>query len=327
MLPAGEDLADPVAPSVSQSRDRDVHLHPVRTLPEAPVEADVDLMDARTLLVLTLGSGLVAVGLTAIGQGHGGPSVALAAVGALVLALVLRPGRRPPVLGPPGRDAGYAVATLSAATAMAVMGITVVSVPVYLGTRLDLGPGLIGVATLALALGMTTFAPLAGRISARVGTRTTLAGGLVAITLVAPTLGIIEARGEDTSVLPVLLGVLFGVGCGIATVQSMAALVLLDVPGRSGTSMGGAQHGPLHRAVPRVRVAGALAPPRPATPHPPRQRGGRPRPARRARPRDPREGPGQASGCSVGKTRPDISMTRCRAGLRSSDRQARLAYV
>lgn len=182
--------------------------------------------------------GLVAVGLTAIGQGHGGPSVALAAVGALVLALVLRPGRRPPVLGPPGRDAGYAVATLSAATAMAVMGITVVSVPVYLGTRLDLGPGLIGVATLALALGMTTFAPLAGRISARVGTRTTLAGGLVAITLVAPTLGIIEARGEDTSVLPVLLGVLFGVGCGIATVQSMAALVLLDVPGRSGTSMG-----------------------------------------------------------------------------------------
>lgn len=210
----------------------------IRTLPEAPVESDVDLMDLRSLLVLTLGSGLVAVGLTAIGQGYSGPALVLTAVGALVLVLVLRPGRRPPVLGPVGRDPGYAVATLSAAAAMAAMGITVVSVPVYLGTRLDLGPGLIGVATLALALGMMTFAPIAGRIAGRAGTRATLAGGLLAITLVAPTLGVIEGRGEDISVLPLLLVVLFGVGCGIATVQSMAALVLLDVPGRSGTSMG-----------------------------------------------------------------------------------------
>lgn len=210
----------------------------IRSLPEAPVEADIDLMDVRTLLVLTVGGGLVAVGLTAMGQGSGSSALIVTAIGAIVLMLVLRPRRTPPVLGAAGRDPGFGVATLSAAAAMAAMGVTVVSVPVYLGTRLDLGPGLIGVATFALALGMMTFAPMAARLSARVGTRTTLAGGLVAITLIAPTLGIIETRGEDISVLPFIIGALFCVGCGIATVQSMAALVLLDVPGRSGTSMG-----------------------------------------------------------------------------------------
>ncbi len=210
----------------------------IRTLPEAPTDTAVEPIDMGGLLVLTVGSGLLAVGLTAIGQGHVGPSIAISAVGALVLVHVLRPGRRPPVLGPVGRDPGYAVATLSAAAAMAAMGITVVSVPVYLGTRLDLGPGLIGVSTLALALGMTTFAPVAGRIAGRAGTRTTLAGGLLALTLVAPALGIIEGRGEDISVLPLLLVVLFAVGSGIATIQSMAALMLLDVPGRTGTAMG-----------------------------------------------------------------------------------------
>lgn len=210
----------------------------VRTLPEVAAETDAVLVDTGALVVLTVGGGLLAVGLTAIGQGYASPSVAVTALGALVLAVVLRPGRRPPVLGPVGRDPGYAVATLSAAAAMATLGITVVSVPVYLGTRLGLGPGLIGLSTLALALGMTTFAPIAGRVAGRVGTRSTLAGGLLSITLIAPVLGVVEGRGEDTSILPALLVVLLAIGCGIATIQSMSALVLLDVPGRSGTSMG-----------------------------------------------------------------------------------------
>ena len=47
-----------------------------------------------------------------------------------------------------------------------------------------------------------------------------------------------EAWITTVSALAVLLVLLFGVGCGIATVQSMAAVALLDVAGGSGSAMG-----------------------------------------------------------------------------------------
>lgn len=209
-----------------------------RTLPTQHSAPTVALMDLRALTALTVGAGLLAVGLTGIGQGQVGPSAVLTGVSVIVLATVLRPGRNPAVLGAVGRDPAYAVSTLCAATAMATMGVTLVSVPVYLGTTLHLTPGVIGASTIALAIGMTTFAPVAGRISGRVGVRRTLAGGLVLIVLTTTGLGLAEGRGQDTSILPVLLVLLFGIGCAIATVQSMSAMSLLDVAGGSGSAMG-----------------------------------------------------------------------------------------
>ncbi|MFJ6132977.1 MFS transporter [Janibacter terrae] len=210
----------------------------LRSLPHDRPTPTVALMDMRALVALTVGAGLLAVGLTGMGQGWPGASAALTAVAVTLLAVVLRPGRRPPVLGEVGRDPAYAVTTLAASAAMATMGITLVSVPVYMGTVLALGPGVIGASTLTLAVGMVTFAPVAGRIAGRVGTSRTLAGGLVLIIAATTGLGVAEAWITTVSALAVLLVLLFGVGCGIATVQSMAAVALLDVAGGSGSAMG-----------------------------------------------------------------------------------------
>ena len=209
--------------------------HALPPEPSAPVVA---LMDLRALTTLTVGAGLLAVGLTGIGQGMVAPSAALTGIAVVVLATVLRPGRSPAVLGAIGRDPQYAVATLSAATAMATMGVTLVSVPVYLGTTLGLDPATIGASTVALAVGMTAFAPVAGRVAGRIGTLRTLSGGLLFIIATTVGLGNAEGRGQDTSILPLLLILLFGIGCAIATVQSMAAVALLDVAGGSGSAMG-----------------------------------------------------------------------------------------
>ncbi|KRE39363.1 hypothetical protein ASG73_03285 [Janibacter sp. Soil728] len=210
----------------------------LRSLPEASASPAVALMDVRALIGLTVGSGLLAVGLTGMGQGRPGPAAILTAVAVVLLALVLRPGRRPPVLGDIGRDPGYAVTTMAAAASMAAMGITLVSVPVYMGTVLDLGPGVIGASTLTMAIGMVSFAPLAGRIAGRVGTRRTLACGLLLIAMTTTGLALAESQVTTVSGLPVILALLYGVGCGIATVQSMAAVALLEVAGSSGSAMG-----------------------------------------------------------------------------------------
>lgn len=207
-----------------------------RQLPEAPAVGAP--MDPVALVLLSLGAGLLAVGLTGAGQGWTGPSLLLTAAGVLLLVLVLRPGRRPSVLGAVGRDPEYAVATLGAAAAMAGMGITLVSVPVYLGRTLGLGPGLIGLSTLAIAGGMTTFSPVAGWLAGRLGTRRTLAAGLLGLGVGALVLGVVEGRGQGPEALGPVLVVLVLIGCGIATVQSMSAVLLLGVPGISGSAMG-----------------------------------------------------------------------------------------
>lgn len=210
----------------------------LRTLPEAEVAPGATLMDMRALIGLTLGAGLLAIGLTGIGQGQVGPSAALTGMAVVVVATVLRPGRHPAVLGAVGRDPDYAITTLSAATAMAAMGITLVSVPVYLGTALDLEPGTIGGSTVALAVGMVTFAPVAARVAGRIGTMRTLASGLLLIVMTTTALGLAEGHGDDISILPLLLVLLFAIGCAIATVQSMSAVALLDVAGTSGSAIG-----------------------------------------------------------------------------------------
>lgn len=210
----------------------------VHSLPEAVVDPRATSLDLRALGSLTLGAGLLAIGLTGIGQGLFVPSATLTVLATVVLAAVLRPGRRPSVLGPLGRTPTFTVATLSAGTAMAVMGVTMVSVPVYLGSEFGLSPGVIGASTTALAFGMISFAPVAGRMAERLGTRRTLGAGLMVLILVTIALGLVEGSGEDVLVLPTLIALLFGVGCGIATVQSMAAALLLDVAGGSAAAMG-----------------------------------------------------------------------------------------
>lgn len=207
-----------------------------RTLPEAPTQSAP--RGVSVLVGLSVGAGLVAIGLTGVGQGWILPAGALTTVGAILLGFLLRPWRRPPVLGEAARHPAFGVGTLTAGTAMGAMGITLVSVPVYLGTRIGLGPGPIGLATLALALGMMTFPPVIARVAARQGVPRTLSLGLLMLLVAAPGIGLVEALGHGPTVLAGLIPLLTLMGAGIAAVQSMSALVIVEVPGRSGWAMG-----------------------------------------------------------------------------------------
>lgn len=208
----------------------------LRSLPEARIPAA--RLDTRALLALSLGAGLLALGLTGLGQVPSWPFALVTLVGVGILARTLRPRRTPPVLGDATGDHVFTAATVCAAAGMAAMGVTMVSVPIYLGTELGLGPGLIGLATLSVAVSMAGFSPFAGHVAGRVGTTRTLAGGLTVLVVAPLLLGAVEHRGDDTRVLLPLVLVLLVIGSGISTVQGMSALLAFGGAARSGSAIG-----------------------------------------------------------------------------------------
>ncbi|WP_201464991.1 MFS transporter [Janibacter melonis] len=185
---------------------------------------------------LVAGAGLLVVGMTWAGQGGApGPSAALVGAGLALLGWALRPRRpRGHLLGRGVlRDPAYLVSTAAAAAGMAAMGITLVSVPLYLGRDVGLTAGAIGAVTAAVAVGMVLFAPVAARVARRVGAGTTLAGGLVALVVVPLAVATLEGVATGPGVVLPLAALLLLLGCAIATVQSMAAVVLLGSVGAS----------------------------------------------------------------------------------------------
>ncbi len=185
---------------------------------------------------LVAGAGLLVVGMTWAGQGGApGPSAALVGAGLALLGWALRPRRpRGHLLGRGVlRDPAYLVSTAAAAAGMAAMGITLVSVPLYLGRDVGLTAGAIGAVTAAVAVGMVLFAPVAARVARRVGAGPTLAGGLVALVVVPLAVATLEGVATGPGVVLPLAALLLLLGCAIATVQSMAAVVLLGSVGAS----------------------------------------------------------------------------------------------
>lgn len=194
---------------------------------------------------LVAGAGALVTGVTWFGQGGSllGSGL-LVTVGLLVLAWALRPRRGGTPLIPPGvlGDPRYIVGTAAASTGMAVMGITMVSVPLFLGRQVGLTAGVIGVTTFAVAAGMVLFGPIAVRIAGRAGSGRTLGGGLVVLIAAPLLLGWLETTDQSPAVVTPMLGVLLLVGCGIATVQSMSAIVMLGSEGGSGGLSLGVHH-------------------------------------------------------------------------------------
>lgn len=185
---------------------------------------------------LVAGAGLLVVGMTWAGQGGApGPSAALVGAGLALFGWALRPRRpRGHLLGRGVlRDPAYLVSTAAAAAGMAAMGITLVSVPLYLGRDVGLTAGAIGAVTAAVAVGMVLFAPVAARVARRVGAGPTLAGGLVALVVVPLAVATLEGVATGPGVVLPLAALLLLLGCAIATVQSMAAVVLLGSVGAS----------------------------------------------------------------------------------------------
>ncbi len=147
----------------------------VPTMPGGPAQVTVG-----GLVQLVAGGGAVVTAATWAGQGGDlRPVGILLAVGVLIVVWALRPGRAGGSFLGDGiaEDPGFVTSTCAAAAAMAATGITMVSVPLYLGREIGLSAGVIGLATFAVAAGMAVFAPVAGRIAGRVGPRRTLAGG------------------------------------------------------------------------------------------------------------------------------------------------------
>ncbi|WP_028660567.1 MFS transporter [Nocardioides insulae] len=210
----------------------------VRYVPWVP--AGHPALETGPMAQLLGGAGLLIVGLTWAGQG-GAPLTCAALIlpGVAVLCWALRTRRDGShLLGDALRDRAYVVATVAAGAGMCGLGITMVGLPLYLGRDLGLGAGLIGAVVFAVAIGMSVFGPIASRLSGRYGAEPTLAGGLVLLLGCAVAMAVLEATVHGTVVLVPMVVVLLLIGCGVATVQSMAALVLLGGRPRAGLALG-----------------------------------------------------------------------------------------
>lgn len=199
-------------------------------------------MDLGGMAQIVAGAGCLVTGVTWAGQGGSlAGSGALMALGAIFVAWALRPRRHRGRLIPAGvlTAPRFLIGTAAASTGMAVMGITMVSVPLFLGREVGLSAGIIGATTCAVAAGMALFGPVAVRIAGRFGTGRALGGGLALLVAAPLALGWLETVDQSPSVVFPMVGVLLVVGCGIAAVQSMSAVVLLGAEGgRGGLSLG-----------------------------------------------------------------------------------------
>jgi len=210
-----------------------------RTVPS--VAAQRPPFQAAGMTQLVGGGGLVITTITWAGQG-GDPRlvIPLGLAGCLLLGWALRP--RPGgdhLLGREVRgDRGFVAGTVTGLAGMAAMGITMVSVPLYLGREVGLPTGVIGATVVAVAAGMSAFGPVAGRIGGRYGPLRTLTAGLLALAVAAIGIGSLEVLTHRAWVVAPLLVLLLVVGCGLATVQSMSALVMLGSAGRRGVALG-----------------------------------------------------------------------------------------
>lgn len=199
-------------------------------------------MDLGGMAQIVAAAGCLVTGVTWAGQGGSLVGAgALVALGAAVLAWALRPKRRRGRLVPAGvlTEPNFVVGTMAASTGMAVMGITMVSVPLFLGREVGLTPATIGATTFAVAAGMALFGPVAVRIAARFGTSAALGGGLLMLVAAPLAVGWLETVNQTPSVVWPMIAVLVVVGFGISSVQSMSAVVLLGAEGgRGGLSLG-----------------------------------------------------------------------------------------
>lgn len=181
--------------------------------------------------------------LAATVAGQDGPivvDVILLAVSLVLLgAFALIARRNPHALLPPALllERRFVRSTAAAGTAMGSLGISLVTVPLYLGDVLS--PSAIGVIVFVMAVTMAVFAPVSSRIGEHVGTRVVMEGGLVAIVVGAVAMGVATMELDGVGQLAVLVAGLAFTGCGLAATQSVAGLGIIRSPaGQWGTGLG-----------------------------------------------------------------------------------------
>ena len=186
------------------------------------------------MTLLVAGAGLLVTAATLLGQ-RISLSLELGLLGAglvSVAAFVLVSRNNPRALVPPRLlvEPLFLQTTVTAGTSMAAMGISAVTVPLYLGGRLGMEPGRIGLIAFAMAATMFTFAPVTSRLAERFTARRVMLLGL-AVLLVGPVVLTVFSWPSATpgGITGVIVGLAI-IGAGVAATQSTAAMGVLRSP-------------------------------------------------------------------------------------------------
>lgn len=121
----------------------------------------------------------------------------------------------------------YIRGTMTAGTAMLIMGVCLVSLPLYLGEVLELSPGPVGIVVSAMAASMVLSGRLTAWFSEKLGSRRAVEMGLSVLIIAPLILG--WWTSDQTSMefqVAILVLLLLIIGTGINASQSVAAFAI-----------------------------------------------------------------------------------------------------
>jgi MFS family permease len=197
--------------------------------------------DPGGAIALTVGSGLLMLGLALVSQPDLDPWVAIGTVTAAVPMLAWFAWHCSRVQHPfvdirLVTESRFARSSVAAFVQMFCLGATLLAIPLYLVGRSS-SVSAAGLVLFAVPATMTVLGPLVGRWLDRLRPRRVLRAGLVV--LMMSQVGLAIAVASPGLPLPALVGVLIVTGIGIALVQTPAATGSTRSPaGAAGTGLG-----------------------------------------------------------------------------------------
>nr|WP_301539728.1 MFS transporter [Nocardioides sp. zg-DK7169] len=213
-----------------------------RSVGSRPSEAPA--LHLRGAFLLTSGTGLVLVALTAVSQ----PAVPVVVdIGAAVLGVLLLVGYvlvsrdNPRAMIPPRLivESRFLRSSLAAFSQMFVLGTLLVVIPLYLTDTLGLSSGAAGLLFFALPVSMAAFAPAVGRLVDHAQPRTVLRSGLVVLIVGSLVTGLVATDEESVGRVAAVCALLLLLGAGVAMVQTPAAAGATRSPaGQTGAALG-----------------------------------------------------------------------------------------
>lgn len=183
-----------------------------------------------TVLMLAVAASVVTV--TLIGQ-RASPVVELVVgtIAAISLAAyVFLAAKYPKKLFEPRSllEKRYIRGTVTAGTAMLIMGVCLVSLPLHLGEALGLTPGPVGLVVFTMALSMVLSGRLTAWFSNKLGARRVVEVGLMILVISPLALGWWTSQGSISvaAQIGVIVALLLVIGAGINASQSIAAYAI-----------------------------------------------------------------------------------------------------
>ncbi len=214
----------------------------LRSVPGLPSRASA--LHVPGMVMLTAGTGLLLVALTAASQpGVPFALVAGAAGGGVVLLLgfVLVSRGNPRAMIPLHLivETRFLRSCVAAFSQMFVLGTLLVVTPLYLTETMGFGSAEAGLLFFALPFSMAAMAPLVGRLVDHASPRMVLRCGLGVLILGSLVIGAVATDDLSASRVAAVLGLLVLMGAGVALVQTPAAAGATRSPaGQRGAALG-----------------------------------------------------------------------------------------